>query len=76
MVNCGIATEQRSLFFRTPLCFEGRIFDLVRCSTSKLSVNDNLVPRVISPRFPICSRHIGKREDPGDIRSVRATRIH
>ena len=27
----------------------------------QLSVNDNLAPRVISPRFPICSRHIGKR---------------
>ena len=27
----------------------------------QLSVNDNLVPRVISPRFPICSRHFGKR---------------
>ena len=25
MVNCGITSEQRSLFFRTPLCFEGRI---------------------------------------------------
>ena len=46
--------------------FWGTNFDPIPCTTSKLSVNDNLVPRVISPRFPICSRHIGKSEDPGD----------